>query len=362
MTNRVYNFNPGPAALPLAVLEQVQRELLDFHGTGMSILEVSHRSNVYEAVHQQTIVNLRALLDGADGFDVLFMTGGAQTQFALLPMNLLPPDGFAQYLVTGSWSEYALREAKKFGDARALWSSESSGFTHVPQPGDYHVDPAAAYLHYTTNNTIMGTQFRHVPNTDGVPLVADMSSDILSARCDLSPYTFVYAGAQKNLGVAGVTLVLIRHDRLANCREKLPAMLSYAEVAAKNSLLNTPPVFAIYIMGLVTRHLLEQGGMTAITEINQRKAARLYHVIDQSGGFYRGYADNDSRSTMNVTFRLPSPDLEERFLAQATQAGMVGLKGHRLLGGIRVSLYNAVTLAAVEALTDLMTRFEQQWG
>jgi phosphoserine aminotransferase len=362
MTNRAYNFNPGPAALPLPVLEQAQRELLDFNGSGISILEASHRSDMYQAVHQRTIDNLRALLVNADDFDILFMTGGAQTQFALLPMNLLPSDAFAQYLITGSWSQYALREAKKLGAAQALWSSEERAFRCVPREGDYCVDAAAAYLHYTTNNTIMGTQFHHIPKTGSVPLIADMSSDILSAQLELTPYHLIYAGAQKNLGVAGVTLVMIRRDLLARCRVELPAMLSYAQVAAKNSLLNTPPVFAIYMMGLVTQYLIEQGGMAAIAQANQQKAARLYHAIDESGGFYTGYADKDSRSTMNVTFRLPSHELENHFLQQAAQAAMVGLKGHRLLGGIRVSLYNAVSLAAVEALTDLMNIFVQKWG
>lgn len=362
MTNRVYNFNPGPSALPLPVLEQAQQELLDFQGSGMSILEVSHRSDIYQSVHQQTIENLRTLLVASDAFDILFMTGGAQTQFALVPMNLLPADAFAQYLITGSWSEYAFREAKKLGDARTLWSSEESGFSRVPQTDAYLVDGAAAYLHYTTNNTIMGTQFNHIPKAGSVPLIADMSSDILSSHLDLSPFHLIYAGAQKNLGAAGVTLVVVRRELLANCRPELPAMLSYSQIAGKNSLLNTPPVYAIYLMSLVTQYLIDQGGMATMAQVNQQKAARLYHTIDQSGGFYTGYAAKDSRSMMNVTFRLPSDELGNQFLQQAAQAGMVGLKGHRSLGGIRVSLYNAVPLAAVQALTDLMVAFEQKWG
>ena len=362
MANRVYNFNPGPAALPLPVLELAQQELLDFKGSGMSILEVSHRSDLYQSVHQQTIENLRTLLTASDDFEILFMTGGAQTQFALVPMNLLPATGFAQYLITGSWSAYAFREATGLGDARTLWSSEADGFTHVPQAGDYCVDAGAAYLHYTTNNTIMGTQFKHVPTTGSVPLIADMSSDILSSHLDLSPYHVIYAGAQKNLGVAGVTLVLVRRQLLANCRSELPAMLSYAQVAAKNSLLNTPPVYAIYLMGLVTQHLIAQGGMQTISQVNQQKAARLYDTIDRSGGFYTGHAARESRSKMNVTFRLPSDELTGQFLQQTTREGMVGLQGHRLLGGIRVSLYNAVPLAAVNALTDLMLTFALKWG
>lgn len=362
MTQRVSNFNPGPAALPLPVLEQVQQELLDFKGSGMSILEASHRSEIYETVHEQTKRNLRHLLSAADDYEILFMTGGAQTQFALVPMNLLSANGFAQYLITGTWSLNALSEAKKFGDVRILWSSEATDFAAVPNAADYVVDPAADYLHYTTNNTIVGTQFQHVPGAGSVPLIADMSSDILSGPLDLSPYHMIYAGAQKNLGAAGVTLVVLRQDLLQRCRSGLPAMLSYAQVAAKNSLLNTPPVFAIYLMCLVTQYLIDQGGMAVIAAVNQKKAHRLYQVIDTSGGFYSGLADQRSRSAMNVTFRLPSAELERLFLQHAVQADMVGLQGHRSMGGIRVSLYNAVSVEAVEQLAAFMTAFQQQWG
>lgn len=362
MTNRVYNFNPGPSALPLPVLEQTQQDLLDFNGSGMSILEVSHRSEFYETVHEQTKQNLRHLLVTPDDYDILFMTGGAQTQFALLPMNLLSSNSFAQYLITGSWSLYALSEGEKFGDARMLWSSESTDFTAVPDAGDYAVDPAAVYLHYTTNNTIVGTQYHQVPLTGSVPLTADMSSDILSCPLDVSPYHLIYAGAQKNLGVAGVTLVIIRQDLLQRCRSDLPSMFSYSQVAAKKSLLNTPPVFAVYLMCLVTQHLINQGGMAAIAGLNQRKADRLYQVIDASGGFYTGFADKHCRSTMNVTYRLPSAELESFFLQQALQANMVGLKGHRSMGGIRASIYNAVSFEAVDGLAEFMTLFQQKWG
>lgn len=362
MTQRVYNFNPGPSALPLPVLEQAQQELLDFNGSGMSILEASHRSKIYETVHEQTKQNLRHLLGATDDYDILFMTGGAQTQFALVPMNLLSANGFAQYLITGSWSLYALSEGKKFGDARMLWSSEATDFAAVPNADEYVVDPAAVYLHYTTNNTIAGTQYKHVPSTGSVPLIADMSSDILSGPLDITPYHLIYAGAQKNLGAAGVTLVVVRQDLLQRCRSGLPSMLSYAQVAAKNSLLNTPPVFAIYLMRLVTQHLIDQGGMPAIAALNRKKADRLYHVIDTSGGFYSGLADNHSRSTMNVTYRLPSAELEHQFLQQALQADMVGLQGHRSMGGIRASIYNAVSCEAVDRLAAFMTAFQQKWG
>jgi phosphoserine aminotransferase len=243
-----------------------------------------------------------------------------------------------------------------------LWSSESTDFTAVPETGDYAVDSAAGYLHYTTNNTIVGTQYHHVPLTGSVPLIADMSSDILSCPLDVSPYHLIYAGAQKNLGVAGVTLVIIRQDLLQHCRSDLSSMFSYSQVAAKNSLLNTPPVFAIYLMCLVTQHLINQGGMAAIAGLNQRKADRLYQVIDASGGFYRGFADQHCRSTMNVTYRLPSAELESCFLQQALQADMVGLKGHRTVGGIRASIYNAVSFEVVDRLAKFMTLFQQKWG
>jgi phosphoserine aminotransferase len=362
MTHRVHNFNPGPAALPLPVLEQVQQELLDFAGSGMSILELSHRSALYERVHHKTIADLRTLLGCSEDYAVLLMGGGAQTQFALVAMNLLPVGAYADYLVTGHWSASALREARKLGDARELWSSTATGHDRVPTPDEVQVDTDAVYLHYTSNNTVVGTQYPYVPAAGPVPLVCDMSSDLLSRPLEVSRFGLIYAGAQKNMGPAGVAVVLIHRDLLERCRPGLPSTLSYIQVAAQNSLLNTPPVFAIYVVGLVAQYLLEQGGLPAMAAYNAEKARLLYDTIDSSGGFYRGHAQPGSRSQMNVTFRLPSAELETRFLTASLRADMVGLKGYRSMGGIRASLYNAVPLASVQALAAFMRDFQQRWG
>ena len=362
MKRRVYNFNAGPAALPLPVLEQAQAELLDFGGTGMSILESSHRGPVYDEIHQQAIADLRVLFGGGNDHTILFMGGGAQTQFALIPMNLLPQDGHADYLETGVWGESAREEAARIGHARTLWSSSASGHDRVPGPDDYDVSPDAAYLHYTSNNSIMGTQYHAVPQAGDVPLVCDMSSDILTRPVELEKFGLIYGGAQKNLGAAGVTLVVIRRDMLERCRPDLPTMLSYRGMAATNSLQNTPPVFAIYLVGLIARHILDQGGMTALAARNAKKAALLYGAVDESGGFYKGHAQPASRSRMNVTFHLPSEELTAQFVGEAAGEGLVGVKGHAALGGIRVSLYNAVTVEAVHALVDFMAAFRQRHG
>ena len=362
MTTRVHNFNAGPAALPFPVLQRAQEELLDFGGTGMSILESSHRGPVYDEIHQQAIAGLKVLFGGADDHTILFMGGGAQTQFALIPMNLLPQGGYAEYLETGVWGEAAREEAAKIGDARTLWSSSASGHDRVPGPDDYDVSADAAYLHYTSNNSIMGTQFHAIPQAGDVPLVCDMSSDILSSPVDLKKIGLIYGGAQKNLGAAGVTLVVIRQDMLDRCRSDLPTMLSYTGMAATNSLQNTPPVFAIYIVGLIVQHILEQGGMTALAARNGEKAALLYGAVDGSGGFFRGHAQPESRSRMNVTFHLPSEELTAMFVGEASGEGLLGLKGHSALGGIRVSLYNAVSIEAVRALVDFMAMFQKRYG
>ena len=362
MATSVHNFNAGPAALPAPVLEQVQHDLLDFGGSGMSILEMSHRSAAYEAVHNQAIADIRTLLNCPETYSILFMGGGAQTQFALVAMNLLLPGTHADYLITGQWSEGALREAQKIGDARAAWSGASSQYSRIPLPDDYEIDPAASYLHYTSNNTVAGTQFSLVPDSGDVPLVCDMSSDILSQPVDVSPFGLIYAGAQKNAGPAGVTLVIIRRDLLERSSVSLPSTLSYAEMGAKNSLLNTPPVFGIYMVGLVARYLIDEGGLAVMAERNAEKASRLYAALDASDGFYRGCAHVPSRSLMNATFRLPTQELEAQFVSDSEAAGFVGLKGHRSVGGIRVSLYNAVTLASVQALIDFMEDFRKRRG
>ncbi len=358
--SRVHNFHPGPAALPLPVLEQVQRDLLDYAGTGMSVLELSHRSAAYEQLHHQTIADIRALLGGTDEHAVLFMGGGAQMQFALVALNLLMPGAYAEYLVTGIWSETALHEARLLGEARIVWSSAAMAHTRVPAPEELRADPDAAYLHYTSNNTIVGTQYPYIPTSHGAPLVCDMSSDFLSRPVDVTRYSLIYAGAQKNVGPAGVTLVLIRHDCLERCRTGVPSTMSYAQMAAHNSLLNTPPVFAIYVVGLVAQYLLAHGGLRAAAARNQAKAARLYAAIDGSEGFYRGWAEPGSRSCMNVTFCLPTPELDARFVTESTQERLIGLAGHRRVGGIRASLYNAVSEESVEALTTFMDDFQHR--
>jgi phosphoserine aminotransferase len=359
---RVHNFGAGPAALPQTVLERVQEELLDFAGTGRSILETSHRSPVYGRVHDGAIERLRSLIGNTDEHEVLFMTGGARTQFSLVPMNLLAQTDKAGYLVTGRWSEHAVAAARRFGNVLELWSSRERGYDRVPEAAEYPPDSDLSYLHYTSNNTIFGTQFSQIPEPCGVPLVCDMSSDILGAPLDVSRFGLIYAGAQKNLGPAGVTIVLIRKDLLGRVAEAVPDMFSYSRMAAKNSLLNTPPVFAIYVVGLVLADLEARGGLDAAGERNSEKAARLYSVIDGSGGFYRGHSEAESRSQMNVTFRLPTEALEEMFLVEAEQEALTGLRGHRSVGGIRASIYNAVSIESVAALTSFMTDFRRRRG
>ncbi len=362
MSQRVHNFGAGPATLPLDVLQRVQADLLDFESTGMSILEMSHRSKVYDRVHQEAMSGIKALLGAGDDYEVLFMGGGARTQFALVPMNLRPSGTSADYWTTGNWSRLAIAEARKVGEAREPWSSEETGHDRVPQAGEVEVDPAAAYLHYTSNNTVAGTQYHYVPDAGDVPLVCDMSSDIFSRPVDLKPFGLIYAGAQKNLGPAGVTVVIVRRDLWERSPASLPDTMSYAKMAAKASLLNTPPVFAIYVAGLVVKKLLAGGGLGAVEAHNQSKAATLYGAIDASEGFYRGHAQAASRSLMNVTFRLNQQDLEPGFIAEAAEAGLVGLKGHRSVGGIRASIYNAMSSESVSALVDFMSDFQSRHG
>lgn len=360
---RVHNFGAGPATLPLGVLERVQTDLLDFDGSGMSILEVSHRGPHYDRVHQQTTADLKELLGGAEDHEVVFMGGGARTQFSAVPMNLLAAGGGrADYVTTGRWSEMALEAAQRYGEARELWSSEESGYDHVPADGQLTAEPGGAYVHYTSNNTIRGTQCAGVPVRGEAPVVCDMSSDILSGPLEVERFGVIYAGAQKNLGPAGVTVVLVRRDLLDRSPAELPETLSYAAMASKRSLLNTPPVFAIYVVGLVLRDLLERGGLAAAAERNRTKADRLYGAIDASGGFYRGHAQVESRSRMNVTFRLADSDAEAAFVAEAAEAGLVGLKGHRSVGGVRASLYNSLEIEAVEALVSFMADFQRRRG
>ncbi|MEF3274103.1 MAG: 3-phosphoserine/phosphohydroxythreonine transaminase [Chloroflexus sp.] len=359
----IHNFNPGPAALPPEVIARAQAELADYHGTGMSILEMSHRSKEYEAINAAAEANLKALLGLGDDYRVLFMQGGASLQFALIPLNFLSADSFAEYIITGSWGEKAFEEAKRLGQARILASTAAQGYRNLPDSGSLTPDPQAAFLHITTNETIQGVQWpAELPLPSTPPLVADMSSDFLSRPFDARKFALIYAGAQKNLGPAGVTIVVIRQDLIDRGRKDLPVIMSYATFARNNSLYNTPPVFAVYMVNLVLEWIKDQGGLTAMAEHNARKAALVYAAIDGSQGFYAGHAAPEARSQMNVTFRLPSPELEKKFLTEAQAAGMVGLAGHRSVGGIRASLYNAVSIESATALAGFMQEFAQRYG
>ncbi|GAB7386346.1 3-phosphoserine/phosphohydroxythreonine transaminase [Bacillaceae bacterium] len=360
--HRAFNFNAGPTALPLEVLQEAQRELVDYRGTGMSIMEMSHRSAVYEEVHNEAIALLRELLEIPEGYHVLLLQGGASLQFAMVPMNFLRKGARAGYFLTGSWSEKAWKEAKLLGDTYIAASSKEGGYRRIPSPDEWQIETDSAYLHLTSNNTIFGTQWQAFPDTGEIPLVADMSSDILSRPLDLSKFALIYAGAQKNLGPSGVTVVIIRDDLVQKGAEDIPTLLRYRTHAEKNSLYNTPPTFAIYMLALVMKWVKKQGGVAQIEKRNREKAQLLYDVIDQSEGFYRGHADKESRSFMNVTFRLATEELEKKFLEQAKQAGFVGLNGHRSVGGCRASIYNAVPLESCLALRDFMLDFLRRHG
>jgi phosphoserine aminotransferase len=358
---RVHNFGAGPAVLPLPVLEQVQADLLDAGGSGMSVMEMSHRSAAFERIIRMAEADLRALLAIPTDYAVLFVQGGASLQFAAVPMNLRGPGASADYILTGHWSRAALKEAEKLGPVRVAGSTEESGFERVPEPSELDLDAEAAYLHFTSNNTIYGTQWRSEPTPPpGVPLVCDASSDILSRPLDVARYGLLYAGAQKNLGPAGVTVVIARRDLLARVPAGLPSLLDYKLLAEHGSLYNTPPTFAVYVLGLVLRWARAIGGVEELAQRNRAKAALLYQAIDGSDGFYRGHARPASRSVMNVTFRLASSELEAAFVEDAEAGGLHGLKGHRSVGGLRASLYNGLPLASVEALVGFMREFQRR--
>ncbi|CAN5892373.1 3-phosphoserine/phosphohydroxythreonine transaminase [soil metagenome] len=360
-TTRIHNFSAGPAVLPLEVLEAVQRDLIALPGVGMSVLEVSHRSAAFDEIIEGCEADLRKLGNIPENYRVLFLQGGASLQFSMVPMNLLPEGGSADYIVTGVWAEKAVKEAKRVGAVNIAASTAAEKFTRVPQPAEITLDSQAAYVHFTTNNTIYGTQWHYTPDTGGVPLVADASSDIFSRPIDVAKYGLIYAGAQKNLAPAGLTLVIIREDLLSRAPSGLATMLQYAVHAENKSLYNTPPVFPVYVMRLVLAWLLKNGGLEAIEEVNSRKAGKLYAEIERTG-FYRGHATPDSRSRMNVTFRLPSEELEKKFAKDSTAAGLDGLKGHRSVGGLRASIYNAFPEAGVDALVQFMQEFERRNG
>ncbi len=359
--NRIYNFNAGPAALPLSVLEEIKDSFINFNGSGMSITEVSHRSKWFDDVINDVVVRTKRLLNLDEKFHILFIQGGASMQFCMIPMNFLQDGKSADYVDTGTWSTKAIKEARIQGKKiQVVASSEDKNFSYIPQNIQFSKD--AVYVHITSNNTIKGTQWASFPDTNGVPLVADMSSDIMSKPIDTDKFGLIYAGAQKNIGPAGVCMVIIRDDMLKMVPDTLPSMLKYTTFASKNSMYNTPPCFAIYTVQLVMKWLEETiGGLAKMEEINREKAKILYNILDTSG-FYKGTAELDSRSLMNVTFRLPNEELEKKFIQEALENGLGGLKGHRSVGGCRASIYNPTTIKAVEALTDFMKNFEQKNG
>ena len=360
-THRIFNFSAGPAVLPVEVLEEAQRDLIALPGVGMSILEISHRSKPFDDVIEGCEADLRALAAIPANYHVLFLQGGASLQFSMVPMNLLPPGGSADYIVTGSWSEKAVKEAKRVGAVKIAATTAADNYARVPKQSELTLDPAAAYVHYTTNNTIFGTEWHNVPDVGRVPLVADTSSDMFSRPIDIGKFGLIYAGAQKNLGPSGLTLVIIRDDLVSRTPASLATMLQYGVHVENKSMYNTPPVFGVYIMRLVLKWLLKEGGLSAIDASNARKARKLYAEIDRTG-YYRGHAQPDSRSRMNVTFRLPSEELEKKFVKESTAAGLDGLKGHRSVGGLRASIYNAFPEAGVDALVAFMKEFERVNG
>ena len=360
-TQRVFNFSAGPAVLPLPVLEEAQRDLVSLPGVGMSVLEISHRSKTFEGILARTEADLRALGQVPANYQVLFLQGGASMQFSMVPLNLLTDGATADYIVTGGWSQKAVKEARRVGTINIAGSTESENFRRIPRQDELTLTPNAAYVHMTTNNTLFGTEWEKEPAVGNVPLVADTSSDMFSRPIEVAKYGLIYAGAQKNLGPSGVTLVIIREDLLPRSSKSLHTMLNYAVHAENGSMYNTPPCFGIYLMGLVMKWALAQGGLTEIARRNERKAAKLYAEIDRSG-FYRGTAEKNSRSRMNVTFRLPSEELEATFVKDATAAGLDGLKGHRSVGGMRASIYNAFPEEGVDALVAFMQAFEKKNG
>jgi phosphoserine aminotransferase len=355
---RVYNFNPGPSTLPLPVLEKVRSELLDYKGTGMSVMEMSHRSPEFEAIVHNAEALFKELAGVGDDYRVLFIQGGASLQFDMIPLNFLPSGKTADYVLTGSFAEKAYQEAQKIGVAQIAASSQDDQYKHIPAGDKLALNKDAAYVHITTNNTIYGTQWHYLPETDGVPLIADMSSDILSRPLNYNKMALVYAGAQKNLGPSGIAVVMIRKDLLEQIPKDLPSMLRYDIYAKNDSLYNTPPSFAIYMIELVLQWIKDMGGITAMGKHNEEKAALIYNAIDQSQGFYQGHAREGSRSQMNITYRLPSEDLETKFAQEAKAVGLVGLKGHRSVGGMRASVYNAMSILGCETLATFMEDFQ----
>ena len=358
MSDRIYNFNAGPGTLPLEVLQKAQSELLNYKNSGMSVMEISHRSKDYEEINDAAISLFKELMGLDDSYKVMFMGGGASSQFAIIPMNFLNSDKTAVYIDTGEWSGRAIKEAKKFGTVNLAGLSGDKNYNAIPAIDSLNIPDSAEYLHLTSNNTIFGTQWQSFPKTD-LPLFCDMSSDILSRQLDYSKFDLIYAGSQKNLGPAGVTVIIAKMSLLKNCNSDLPVIFDYNTHASKNSLYNTPPVFSIYMVKLVLEWINDRGGLKTIEKENAAKKDCIYSLMDEHPDFYRGTAQKDSRSWMNITMRLPSEDLESRFVAEATASGFGGLKGHRSVGGIRVSLYNAMPLEGAEKLAEFMLEFKK---
>src|SRR5262245_32367632 len=360
-TSRVFNFSAGPAVLPLSVLDEIQRDLISLPGVGMSILEISHRSAPFEKILAEAEADIRSLASIPSNYKVLFLQGGASLQFSMVPMNLLTAGSTADYIDGGSWAEKAIKEAKKIGTVNIAATTKGENYARIPRQDELKLTPNAAYVHMTSNNTIEGTEYKELPQVGDVPLVSDTSSDMFSKPIDIGKHALIYSGAQKNMGPAGVTVVIIREDLRQRSQKTLPTMLNYAVHAENGSLYNTPPAFAVYTLGLVMKWLIKEGGLSAIEKANVRKAGKLYAEIDRTG-FYRGTADKGCRSLMNVTFRLSSEDLEKQFVKEATAAGLDGLKGHRSVGGMRASIYNAFPEAGVDALVAFMREFERKRG
>ena len=357
--NRVYNFNPGPATLPLSVLKEAQAEFLNFGDSGMSILEISHRAKPYAAVHAQAKADIKELMGLGDDYEVLFCQGGASQQFAMIPLNFASKEHPGSYVLSGSFASKAYKEAELLGVGEIAASSKERDFKHIPIQEELKINPNAAYVHLCYNNTIYGTEYHYIPETGGVPLFADMSSDMLSRPLDFKKFDFIYAGVQKNLGTAGVVLVVAKKELLAKSPKTLPTMLRYSTFLEKDSLYNTPPAFCIYMVGKVAAWIKAEGGLEEMAKRNEKKAAVVYNAIDNSDGFYKGHADKDSRSFMNVTFRLPSEELEAKFVKEALEQGLSGVKGHRSVGGMRASIYNAMPYEGAEKLAQFMDKFRK---
>ena len=358
---RVFNFSAGPAALPQEVLEQLREEMLDWHGQGMSVMEMSHRGKAFVSIAQQAEADLRELLDVPANYKVLFLQGGATAQFAAIPLNLTTPDSVVDYVNTGAWSKKAIGEAKKYCKVNVVADAAATNYSHVPPQAEWKVTPGAAYLHYTPNETIGGVEFPFIPETGGMPLVADFSSTILSRPLDVSRYGVIYAGAQKNIGPAGLVVVIVRDDLLGKARKDVATVFDWAAMAADGSMLNTPATYSWYVAGLVFQWIKRKGGLAAMGELNQAKARKLYGAIDSSG-FYKNPVAVEARSWMNVPFTLPNAELDKPFIEGAKKAGLVSLEGHRSVGGMRASIYNAMPMAGVDALIEYMKEFQRKRG